>query len=377
MGDLELGMALGLRQLLGLDDGLARTLRESVRAHQCVRSRGSGCGCAARIGSSCCRASSSSVGRTTRVVTIRSPFCDEPRFGSPRPLMRISWPFWVFGRIRSFTLPVGVETGTSAPRMRLGQRQRQLGVEIGARALEAAIRLDRDVDDEIAAVHGPGQLDLRAIAYAGRDLHVEAAAVDAHHALGASGNLRERDLRGGLRQWPGLHPCAAAEVGEVDVLEPAGRAAAAERGAASLGFAEELAEEVAEAAQVLGRAGAVCPARSARCAAEAGPVGRAAGPEAGVLVGLPVGSQLVVLLPLLRIGQDRLGLVGLLEAFLGIRILVRVRVELAGQLAIGLLDLGLGGRLRNAEDRVVVLVLHRCVGAVAASRPNLRRHRAD
>ncbi len=52
-------------------------------------------------------------------------------------------------------------------------------------------------------------------------------------------------------------------------------------------------------------------------------------------------------------------LVRLLEALLGVRVLVRVGMELAGQLAIGLLDLGLDGGLRNAEDLVVVLVLHR------------------
>ena len=38
-----------------------------------------------------------------------------PRFGRPRPRIVMTWPFWVFGRMRSFTDPVGVGTGTSPP----------------------------------------------------------------------------------------------------------------------------------------------------------------------------------------------------------------------------------------------------------------------
>src|SRR5919106_1229234 len=65
--------------------------------------------------------------------------------------------------------------------------------------------------------------------------------------------------------------------------------------------------------------------------------------------------DLVVLLALLRIGEDVVGALDLLEALLRLRIpRVRVRVVLAGQLAVRLLDLGRGRGLGDSENLVEI-----------------------
>src|SRR5438477_1943042 len=74
---------------------------------------------------------------------------------------------------------------------------------------------------------------------------------------------------------------------------------------------------------------------------------------------LPVRTERVVLLALVRIGQDGIRLVDVLEPPL--RRLVTgfdVRVVLPGQLAEGLPDLGLAGCPGHPQDPVVVLVFH-------------------
>src|SRR5690606_28398626 len=66
-------------------------------------------------------------------------------------------------------------------------------------------------------------------------------------------------------------------------------------------------------------------------------------------------------LPLLVVGEDLVRGVDLLELLLRLRIRVDVRVVLAGQLAVGALDLVGGGVPAHAENSVVVLghrVLH-------------------
>src|SRR5204862_7176507 len=65
-----------------------------------------------------------------------------------------------------------------------------------------------------------------------------------------------------------------------------------------------------------------------------------------------VGRALVLVL------QRLVGLGDLLEALLGVRLLGDVRVVLARELAVGLLDLVVRGPARDAERLVVVLVLH-------------------
>src|SRR5581483_3597229 len=62
----------------------------------------------------------------------------------------------------------------------------------------------------------------------------------------------------------------------------------------------------------------------------------------------------VVDLTLLRVGQDLVGQPYLLEPLLGLRVRVDVRMQLAGETAVRLLDLLLGGVTPYPQDRVVV-----------------------
>ena len=76
----------------------------------------------------------------------------------------------------------------------------------------------------------------------------------------------------------------------------------------------------------------------------------------------PEDAALVVLLALLGVGQDRVRLLDLLEALLGLLVArVLVRVVLARELAVGLLDLLGGGLLVDAE-RLVWIALRRASG---------------
>src|SRR5450759_266791 len=83
-----------------------------------------------------------------------------------------------------------------------------------------------------------------------------------------------------------------------------------------------------------------------------------AGARPGVV--LPVDPQLVVLRPLGGVGKDLVGLVDLLEAALRVLVpRVPVRVVVPRELPVCLLDLRRRGGLGDAQDGVVVLVLHR------------------
>jgi len=114
----------------------------------------------------------------------------------------------------------------------------------------------------------------------------------------------------------------------------------------------------AEAAEVFQVDPPRLPADAAGSAAEATPIGRSTA-KAGPVVRLPVGAELVVLLSFRRVGQDGMRLVDVLEPPLGGHVIgVAIRMELAREAAVGLLDLGLRRRLRHAQERVVVLVLH-------------------
>src|SRR5699024_9322414 len=82
---------------------------------------------------------------------------------------------------------------------------------------------------------------------------------------------------------------------------------------------------------------------------------RAAGGEPGTAAGHR--ADRVVLLTLLGVGEDGVGLAHVLELLLRLGIPgVAVRVVLLGELAVGLLDLGLVSVLADAEDGVEVLV---------------------
>jgi hypothetical protein len=136
--------------------------------------------------------------------------------------------------------------------------------------------------------------------------------------LGASGSIGERHLRR-HRDVPSLHRAP-------------GRGA--ERRAERIAAAEERVEDVRERAEATEPG--LEPAR----------------PEPLVAVAVVHGAPL-------RVGQDLVGLGGLLELLLGLRIvLVHVRVQLASELAEGLLDLLLVGVPGHAKD-VVWITLHR------------------
>src|SRR5262249_62233127 len=79
-------------------------------------------------------------------------------------------------------------------------------------------------------------------------------------------------------------------------------------------------------------------------------------------------AEAVVLLPLLRVGEDVVGALDLLEALLrGGVARIRVRVVLARELAVRLLDLVLARRSRDAEG--LVQVLNGCQRPPARHRP--------
>jgi len=73
---------------------------------------------------------------------------------------------------------------------------------------------------------------------------------------------------------------------------------------------------------------------------------------------LPVGAQAVVALAFLRVREDLVGLVDLLEALGRLLRLIHIRMMLSRQSPVGLLDgLSIGGAV-DPEDLVVVSVLH-------------------
>src|SRR5574343_1134040 len=276
-------------------------------------------------------------------------------------------------------------------------------VQVVAVALEDVVLLDADLDVEVArraAVHAglaiARRADAHALVDAGRDLDLQrlllldlslavaagagggndlAAAVavragllDAEEALahvhragalaGAAGLGRRAGLGAGAAAGLAAVPARDADlavlavrslferdlhrVGQVgpavDLLATAG--AAAGTALAAEDVAEYVPEGLGEAAEALG-------ARTAAAHA-------AVGVHAGVAI-LVVGPALAL------VGEHLVGLLGLLEfllRFLGTVPLVAVRVVLHGQLAVGLLDLVLGGGLGHPQDVVIVTLCH-------------------
>ncbi len=133
--------------------------------------------------------------------------------------------------------------------------------------------------------------------------------------------------------------------------------------------AEQPAEHVAEAA---GRPAAGPGEQVAQVEARDPAAGVRPRPEAPA--GAEQAARLVVLPALGVVGQDVVGLGDLLEPLLAAGVLVRVQV--AGQLAVGLLDVGRRGVLGDAEGRVVVL-LRRSRERSSASPPLLSVSVAD
>ena len=261
---------------------------------------------------------------------------------------------------------------------------RQLDVEIILAALEDRMRGDVNPEVEVparaAADAGAtlaGRADARAVPDTGGDLHFHAVAPRQAPGAAARGTRRlalaARAAAGGAHlQLLELHRPPGARLGflEADLdlgLEvaapPPARAASPERPARPRTRRPRTGRDARRGRR---RSCGRTP-RSHR----GRPTGRRArgsrqdpGPPAGrrtrrprLGVARPVRPERVVPLPLLRVGEDLVGLVDLLEALGGGLVTrVLVGVVLPGELPVRLLDgLGVGG-LRDAEGLVVVLV---------------------
>src|SRR5690554_3177126 len=224
-----------------------------------------------------------------------------------------------------------------------------------------------DVDPQVVSF----TLEHRMLAHRDRDGEVAGRpAVDAGLALAAepdllairdsSGNLDRERLAAGALQLDGVavdggggvegggRGDIASLTGAAGTAEPAGRLAEASA-------TEESAEDVVEPALGVGgsRSSALAE-HSAEDVLEAAGLAAAARGEPGAGTHSP---KLVVLTPLLRVGEYRVGLADLLE--LGLSALVArvgVRVVLPRQLAVPLLQVGFGDVFGDAQDLVEVLV---------------------
>src|SRR5579884_1378881 len=260
---------------------------------------------------------------------------------------------------------------------------RDVEVDVVALALPAIVVLHVDDQEQVAArtAAGPrralaGEPDPLAVAHAAWDRHVEslrladaAGAVTLRAdaiAVGAgalAARTRVLDLQRDL-----LLPAFVRVVqGQLDrrfeIFAALRRGEPGRTGAAAAADPrEEHVEEVGEPARPAGAAGT---ARSADVEIEAAEVGVLRLTVRALLLGLarralPVRSEDVVLLALLGIAENLVRFLDVLEllfrGFLVVRI--RVRVPFPRELAVRALDVFLGGRLRHAENRIVVFVVH-------------------
>ena len=236
-------------------------------------------------------------------------------------------------------------------------RQRQAGGHVAALHAVAGIGLEKYFEEQVAGRaagmagaalaaqadllafdHAPGDLDIERAVFgdhmAGR---VEPCAAQADVALGAVEGIEQVELDLGVVIG------AALGLGFTPVASCTACAAAPMAGAA-----EQLFEEVAVVLAGAGTARAIGELETGV------PVGR--GAEVALAGGLV--AQRVIGDALLGIGQHGLGFVELGHAGLRVGFLADVRVVLARQLAVGLLDLVRGGGLRHTENLVVVLEFH-------------------
>ena len=220
-------------------------------------------------------------------------------------------------------------------------------------------------DQQVAAAGRAGRAlaagtDLLAVADALRDLHLDRLAVRAAQGhRGALDRAAEGDRGGGgaVRALRGARPRVAG------VTEAAGAEAAGLAG----GAAEHPAEQVRQVGPGLRGAGAAPAAEhAAEDVLEAAAAGTARGGEPGAAAHR---ADRVVLLALLGVAQDGVRLRDLLELLLG-RLVpgVLVRVVGAGELAVGLLHVRIGGVLGHPQGRVEVLVHPILRGHGASSR---------
>ena len=247
------------------------------------------------------------------------------------------------------------------------QGDRQLALEVRALPGEGRVGALADDDVEIATARPlAGQADPCAGVRPGRDRDLESLAVDVDEARRPVEGLIERDLgvrlaalRSGtsLARWrasaAGLHACPhpGQEVLEVDRPGAAAGPAGTGAGVGHVGkpalAPEEHAEEVGELPGVAARAELVADvaglaARPAKAREPGERVAAGAGAGSGPAERLPVRTERVVLLALLRVGEHGVRLVHVLERALGGGITgLGVGMMLPGLLAVCLLDLGL------------------------------------
>ena len=162
---------------------------------------------------------------------------------------------------------------------------------------------------------------------------------------------------GKFKVFPIFHPAAALYDGskrealenDFATLGELLRASEAERAAEAAAKAAEPAEATAaeQIAKDVAQVHTACAAKAAT---------KAAAGLAGPIVGIdPSETELVIALALVRVGKNIVGLVDLLELFLGILIAgVQIRVVLFGQLAVGAFDLGIGGVFADPQHLVVI-----------------------
>ena len=151
-------------------------------------------------------------------------------------------------------------------------------------------------------------------------------------------DARDVVLAGGCKAAPG-----AAAAGRLETVCATKRAPRS----------KQLRKEVTEVSARTGRA--TTPFAASRRELEAfAPVGR----RAKFLPLAMIGAELVVGRALLRILEDGVGLLQVLEARLGMRVLADVGMKPAGKLAVCALDVVLARVARDTHDRVVILELH-------------------
>ena len=209
--------------------------------------------------------------------------------------------------------------------------------------------VDRDERIAIAAGTGfalPSEADLGAVLHAGRQLDVERLAAGQRHTLaGQSRRILEADLEPVVGVGALLRRPLAAEATE--------RPATAATTGAPAQAAENPFEQVGNALLVVAelKGLAIGPAEAALRAAAAIVAARAPAIAEGHLgIALLVNFAPVVLGAFVLVGQDVIGAGDLAEALGRARVvLVLVRMQLLGELAIGLLDLGLARAARHAK----------------------------
>src|SRR5581483_9522849 len=265
--------------------------------------------------------------------------------------------------------------GYLAAEQRVVKRHRRLFDQIVAVALEALVRLHRDLEIQVALGAAPRaglpfarNAYARAGAHAGRDLHFDAARLAYAAGALADGADRVAGEAGAVAADAGLgdldRECArGAGVGlfqrdlhlvfEILALACHGLAVAA---------AEDTAEDVAQAAlgvHVGHAEAAIATAARRRRAEEVAGALRLALLLLDLVGVLPLVAVLVVLAALLGVEQHLLRGVDLLELRLGALVAgVHVRVVFAGEFAVRLPNLLLGGVSLHAEYVVVVLACH-------------------